>query len=323
MRKYTAAMACCAMLAVSASPLCAQSYPTRPIRMLVPSTPGGSVDTLARLVGGKLAERWSQQVVVDNRPGAGGTIAADVTAKAPPDGYTLIMGTVAAIATNVSLYSKLPYHPLKDLAPVTLVAQQQLVLLVHPGVAARSVKELIVLAKARPGELSFASAGNGSGGHLSGELFKILARIDLQHVPYKGVSPAIIDVISGQVTMTFASIISGMPPLKSGRLRGLAVTGAKRSPALADLPTMQEAGVPAYQSSTWYGVLAPARTPRDIIVKLQGEIARSVHSPEIAERLVAEGAEPAGSTPEEFRAFIAAEIEKWGKVIRAAGIKPG
>ena len=215
----------------TASAALAQNYPTRPIRIIVVSTPGGSVDTMARAVGPKLAARWGQQVLVDNRPGAGGTIAAELVAKARPDGYTLIMGTVASFATNVSLYKSLPYDPVKDFAPITLVATQNLMLLVHPSVPAKSVKELVALAKKQPGNLSFASAGNGTGGHLSGELFKMLAQIDMLHVPYKGVQPALIDVVGGQVSLTFASIISAMPQVTGRRLIPLAVTGAQRSPA--------------------------------------------------------------------------------------------
>jgi tripartite-type tricarboxylate transporter receptor subunit TctC len=299
----------------------AQDYPTRPIRIIVPSTAGGSVDTLARTVGTHLSQLWSQQIVVDNRSGAGGVIAGEITAKAPPDGYTLIMATIAAMATNVSLAKKLPYDPVRDFAPITLVASQQIVLLVNPVVAARTVQELIQLAKAKPGQLTFASAGNGSGGHLSGELLKILAGIDLTHVPYKGIAPAIVDVISGQITMTFASIISGTPHVKTGRLRALAVTGARRSPALPDLPTMMEAGVRGYESSTWYGLLAPKATSRAIVTKLNREVVAIINLPEVKANLLAEGAEPVGNTPEQFGEFIKAEIAKWGKVIRAAGLR--
>ena len=299
----------------------AQDYPSRPIRIIVPSTAGGSVDTLARTVGSNLSQRWGQQVVVDNRSGAGGVIGGEITAKAPPDGYTLIMATIAAMATNVSLAKKLPYDPVRDFAPITLVASQQIVLLVNPNVAARTAQELIQLAKSKPGQLTFASAGNGSGGHLSGELLKILAGIDLTHVPYKGISPAIVDVISGQVTMTFASIISGTPHVKTGRLRALAVTGARRSPALPELPTMMEAGVRGYESSTWYGLLAPKATSRAIVTKLNREVVSIINLPEVKANLLAEGAEPVGNTPEQFGEFIKAEIAKWGKVIRTAGLR--
>ncbi|MEO7727898.1 MAG: tripartite tricarboxylate transporter substrate-binding protein, partial [Burkholderiales bacterium] len=222
---------------------------------------------------------------------------------------------------NVSLAKKLPYDPVRDFAPITLVATQQIVLLVNPAVAAKSVAELIQLAKAKPGQLTFASAGTGSGGHLSGELLKILAGIELTHVPYKGIAPAIVDVISGQVTLTFASIISGTPHVKSRRLRALAVTGAHRSPALPDLPTMMEAGVSGYESSTWYGLLAPKATPRSIVTKLNREVVAIINLPEVKTHLLAEGAEPVGNTPEQFGEFIKSEIAKWGKVIRAAGLR--
>jgi tripartite-type tricarboxylate transporter receptor subunit TctC len=300
----------------------AQNYPNRPIRIVVVSTPGGSVDTMARVVGPRLAERWGQQVIVDNRPGAGGAIAAEIVARSPADGYTLIMGTVASLATNVSLRKSLPYDPVRDFAPITLVATQNLMLLIHPSIPAKSVKELVALAKRQPGQLSFASAGNGTGGHLSGELFKLLAGIDLLHVPYKGVAPALIDVISGQVSMTFASILSGHPHAQSGKLRALAVTGARRSPAVPQLPTMIEAGVKGYESATWYGLLAPAGTPPDIVAKLNAEVVSILKQPETHERLSKEGADPVGNTPAEFGKFIRSEIEKWGKVIKAAGIKP-
>ena len=300
----------------------AQNYPVRPIRIVVVSTPGGSVDTMARTVGPKLAERWGQQVLVDNRPGAGGTIAAELVAKAPPDGYTLIMGTVASFATNVSLRKSLPYDPVLDFAPISLVATQNLMLLIHPSVPAKSVKELVALAKRQPGTLSFASAGNGTGGHLSGELFKLLAGIDMLHVPYKGVAPALVDVVSGQVSMTFASIISAMPQVKNNRLRPLAVTGAQRSPAAKELPTMIEAGVKGYESATWYGLLAPAGTPADIVTKLNTEVVAILKSPEMYDRLSKEGADPVGNSSAEFARHIQTEIEKWRKVIKAAGIQP-
>jgi tripartite-type tricarboxylate transporter receptor subunit TctC len=287
----------------------------------VPSTPGGSVDTLSRAVATRLSEKWAQQMVVDNRPGAGGVIAADLTAKAPPDGYTLIMCTVASCATTVSLHRNLPYDPMKDFEPVTLVATQNLMLLVHPSIPAASVKDLVALAKASPGKYSFASAGNGTGGHLSGELFRLLAGIDLLHVPYKGVAPAIIDVVSGQVSMTFASILSALPQVKTSKLKALAVTGAKRSPAAAELPTMIEAGVKGYESATWYAVLAPAKTSKEIVGKLNTDIVGILKQPDVRERLSREGADPVGSTPQELSAYMKSEIAKWSKVVKAAGVK--
>lgn len=311
-----------AVMAATAGIASAQGYPAKPIRFIVPSTPGGSVDTLARTVGPRLSEKWGQQVIVDNRSGAGGAIAGDLVAKSPPDGYTLLVGTVASLATNVSLQKKLPYDPMKDFAPVTLIATQNLMLLVHPSLPVKSVKELTALGKKKPGSLSFSSAGNGTGGHLSGELYKMLAGVDLLHVPYKGVAPAMIDIVSGQVTMTFASIISGSQQVKTGRLRALAVTGARRSPAMAELPTMMQAGVAGYESATWYGIVAPAGTPADIVNRLSSEIVAILKGPEMNDRLSKEGADPVGNTPAEFSRHIQTEIEKWRKVIRAAGIQP-
>lgn len=310
------------VLCLTSFQLAAQTYPVKPIRFIVPSTPGGSVDTLARTVGPRLADKWGQQVIVDNRSGAGGTIAGELVAKSPPDGYTLLVGTVASLATNVSLQKKLPYDPMKDFAPVTLIATQNLMLLVHPSLPVKSVKELTALAKKKPGSLSFSSAGNGTGGHLSGELYKLLAGVDLLHVPYKGVAPAMVDVVSGQVTMTFASIISGSTQVKARRLRALAVTGARRSVAMLELPTMMEAGVAGYESATWYGIVAPAGTSADIVNRLSSEIVAILKSPEMNDRLSKEGADPVGNTPAEFSRHIQTEIEKWRKVIRAAGIQP-
>lgn len=306
----------------AALPAAAQNYPTKPVRIVVVSTPGGSVDTLARAIAPRLAAKWNQQVLVDNRPGAGGAIAAELVAKSPPDGYTLMMGTIASLATNVSLYKSLPYDPVKDFAPITLVATQNLVLLVHPSIPSRSVKELVALAKKQPGKLTFASAGNGVGGHLSGELFKMLAQIDILHIPYKGVQPAMMDVVGGQVTMVFASIASGMAQVASKRLFPLAVTGAQRSPAAKELPTMIEAGIKGYESSTWYGLVAPAATPADLINRLNAEVVAGLKSPDLNERLTREGADPVGNSPAEFAKYMQSEIDKWRKVIRAAGVKP-
>lgn len=298
-----------------------QAYPSRPIRLLVPSTPGGSVDMLARAIGVKLSEKFNQQVVIDNRSGAGGVIAGELTAKAPPDGYTLMLGTVASLAANVSLHKKLPYDPLRDYAPVTLAATQNLMLVVNPSLAAKNVKELIALSKTKPGQMTFASAGSGAGGHLSGELLKLLAGIDMLHIPYKGMAPALVDVISGQVSLAFPSIITALPQVKSGKVRALAVSGAKRSQAAPDVPTMHEAGVPGYESATWYGLVAPAATPRTIITTLNHEIVAILKQPELRDRLAAEGAEPLGTTPEAFGLHLKSEITKWAKVVAAAGLR--
>ena len=312
----------CAICFGAIWPAGAQQYPSRPVRMLVPSTPGGSVDTLARTIGPKLSERWGQQFIVENRAGASGTIAGELTAKAPPDGYLLLLGTISSLATNVVLQKKLPYDPVKDFAPVSLVATQNLMLVVHPSVPAKTVGELVRFAKSQPGKLSFASAGNGTGSHLSGELFKQVAGVDILHIPYKGVQPAMVDVISGQVAINFPSILSAMPHVRSGRVRSLAVTGATRTRAAPDLPTMQEAGVKNYESMTWYALVAPAGTPQDIVAKLSAEVAAILKHSETNERLAREGADPVGSTPQEFGRFMQSEIEKWRRVIRAAGIEP-
>ncbi len=313
------------LCAVALAPVLAvaQQYPTRPIRLLVPSTPGGSVDTLARIVAPKLSEKWNQQVVIDNRAGAGGIVAAETTAKAPPDGYTLMLGTVSSLATNVSLTAKLPYDPVKDFAPVSLLATQPLMLTVHPSVAANSVKELIALAKAKPGTLTHSSAGNGTGSHLSAELFKALTGVDMVHIPYKGVQPALLDVISGRVSLTFPSLLSGQPHVRAGKLRALAVTSAKRAAAVPELPTMQEAGVPGYESSTWYGVVVPAATPSPVVQKLSAQLADTVRSDDVREKLSHEGLELVGSTPAQFRDFMRKEIDKWGKLIKSRGIRAG
>jgi tripartite-type tricarboxylate transporter receptor subunit TctC len=317
--RHSSLVLLCALVAGAAS---AQQYPSRPIRLLVPSTPGGSVDTLARTIGPKLSERWGQQVIVDNRSGAGGVIAAELTAKAPPDGYLLMLGTIASLCTNVSLQKKLPYDPVKDFAAVSLVATQNLMLVVHPSVPAKSVRELIRFAKAQAGKLSFASAGNGTGSHLSGELFKQLAGVDIQHIPYKGVQPGMVDVISGQVAINFPSILTALAHVRSGRVRALAVTGATRTRAAPELPTMQEAGVKGYESATWYGIVAPAGTPPEVVNKLGAEVAAILAQPDTHERLSREGADPVGSSPQEFGKFMQREIEKWRKVIRTAGIQP-
>jgi tripartite-type tricarboxylate transporter receptor subunit TctC len=284
----------------------AQTYPNKAIQIVVPSTPGGSVDNISRVIGAELATRLGQPVLIVNRAGAGGSLAAESVAKSPADGYTLIMGTVSSFATNVSLREKMRYDPVKDFSPVSLVATQN----------------LIALAKQQPGKLSFASAGVGTGSHLSGELFKMLAQIDMLHVPYKGVAPAMVDVMGTQVSMTFGSIMSSLPHIKDGKLRPLGVTSLTRAPAAGDLPTMNEAGVKDYESETWYGLLAPSGTPPEVVNRLSREVAAILKLPEVARKLEGEGVETKGSTPQEFGRFIQTEIVKWSKVIKAAGIKP-
>jgi tripartite-type tricarboxylate transporter receptor subunit TctC len=295
-------------------------YPNRPVRLVVPFPPGGGSDTLARILGPKLSEALGQQVVIDNRPGAGANIGAEVAAKTPPDGYTLLMGNVAH-AINVSLYSKLNYDLVRDFAPVSLLASTPNIVVVHPSVPVRSVKELIALAKARPGQLDVASSGAGSSAHLAGELFNSLAGTKMNHVPYKGGGPAVIALVGGQVSVGFATTPSVIQHVKSGKLRGLAVTSAKRSPSTPELPTVSEAGLKGYEAGTWYGMLVPAGTPKDVISRLHAESVKLLALADVKQRLDATGFESIGTTPEQFGAYIRSEVEKWGKVVRAAGVR--
>ena len=298
----------------------APGYPAKPIRLIIPFAPGGGTDITARAIALKLTDLWGQTVVPDNRPGANGTIGVDIATKSAPDGYTLTMIS-SSHSVNVSLYKKLPYDLVKDLAPITQATSQPYALVVHPSVPAKSVKELIALAKAKPGTLNYGSSGTGGLSHLSGALLCSLAHINLTHIPYKGGAPAMTDVIGGQIQMLFSTILQSHAHIKAGRLRALAVTTAKRSAGAPDLPTMQEAGVPGYEVAGWYGVLAPAKTPQPIIEKLNREIVRILHSPEMAERLEADGSEPVGNTPQQFGTHIRTEIAKWKKVVTEAGIK--
>ena len=309
------------MLATLASGAWAQSYPTKPIRLVVPFPPGGATDILARAVAVKLTDTWGQPVVVDNRPGAGGNIGSELVAKAAPDGYTLEMGTVGTHAINASLYAKMPYDHVKDFAPVILVAGVPNVLVVNPSLPVNSVQELIAYAKANPGKLNFASSGSGTSIHLSGELFKVMAGVQMTHIPYKGSAPALQDLIGGQVQLMFDNLPPSLPQIKAGKLRALAVTSATRSPALPDTPTIAESGLPGYEASSWFGVLAPAGTPPAIIAKLNAEIGAWLATPEAKEKMLALGANAAGGTPEDFAKHIAAETAKWQKVVKESGAK--
>ena len=297
------------------------SYPTKPIRLVVPFPAGGATDILARAVAQKLTEAWGQAVVVDNRPGAGGNIGSELVAKAAPDGYTLEMGTVGTHAINASLYAKMPYDHVKDFAPVILVAGVPNVLVVNPSVPANSVQELVAYAKANPGKLNFASSGSGTSIHLSGELFKVMAGVQMTHIPYKGSAQALQDLIGGQVQLMFDNLPPALPQIKSGKLRALGVTTAARSAALPDTPTIAESGLPGFEASSWFGVLAPAGTSPVIIAKLNAEIAKWLATPEAKEKLVAIGANIAGGTPEDFARHIAAETLKWAKVVKDSGAK--
>ena len=295
------------------------AYPTKPIRLIIPFAPGGGTDLTGRAIALKLTEALGQTVVADNRAGANGTIGADLAAKAPPDGYTISMIS-SSHSVNPSLMKKLPYDLINDLAPITQATSQPYALVVHPSVPAKSVKELIALAKAKPGTINYGSSGTGGLSHLSGALFATLANIDITHIPYKGGSPALTDVIAGQIQMLYSTILQAHTHLQSGRLRALAVTTAKRSPAMPQLPTMAEAGVKGYEVAGWYGIVAPAKTPRAIIVKLNQEIVRALKMPDISEKLAADGSEPVGSTPEQFGAHIKSEVAKWRDLIRKTGI---
>ncbi|HTQ73652.1 MAG TPA: tripartite tricarboxylate transporter substrate binding protein [Burkholderiales bacterium] len=302
-------------------PAFAQLYPSKPIRLIVPFAAGGGNDNVARLVGRRLGETLGQPVVVDNRPGAGGVLGAELAAKAPPDGYTLFLGGVGSHAINPNLIENLPYDPIRDFAPVELLAQAPLVLVVHPSVPARDVAELVAYARRNPGKLNFASNGNGSSSQLAAVMFESMAGIEMVHVPYKGLSPALTDLLSGQVQLMFSSVVAIVPHVKAGKVRGLATTGAKRLALLPGLPTIAESGFPGYEASSWYGILAPAGTPRDIVTKLNAELSKALEQPEVRNSLLAEGAEPAGGTPEQFAAHIRAEKERLGKIIRDAKIR--
>jgi len=299
----------------------AQPYPAKPIRIVVPFPAGGIADLFARVIGQKFNETWGQPVVVDNRPGAGGNIGAEIVAKSPPDGYTLVMGSIGTHSVNVSLFSKLAYDPIRDFAPVALVMEAEGLLVLHPSVPVKTVKELIALAKARPGQVAYASAGHGTAGHLSGELFKSMAKVDMVHVPYKGNVPAITDLIAGQTSLLFATMPTVLPQVQAGRLKALAVTSSARSPAAPELPTIAEAALPGYSVTNWIGIFTPAGTPREAVSKLNGEIIRIMQAPDIQRRLAIEGAKFTAKTPEEFGAFVRSEIAKWAKVVKDAGIR--
>jgi len=295
-------------------------YPAKPVRLIVPFPPGGGTDTLARIYGQKLGELLGAQVLIDNRPGGGTNIGAEIAAKAPGDGYTTLMGNISH-AINVSLYNKLGYDLVRDFAPVSLLASTPNILVVHPSIPARSVKELIALARSRPGQLDYASSGSGTSAHLSAELFSTMAGVKMTHIPYKGGGPAVIALTGGQVSVGFATTPSVIGHVKSGKMRGLAVTTAQRSPSTPDLPTISEAGLPGFEAGTWYGLLVPATVPKDIVARLNTESLKILKMQDVKERLDTAGFETLGSTPEQFGVYIRTEIDKWGKVVRASGVK--
>ncbi len=309
-------------LLLAAGGAIAQAYPAKPVHLVVPFPPSGGNDVFARLLAQKLSEAWKQQVLVENRPGAGGNVGTAFAAHAAPDGYTLLLGHTGTLAINPALYAMPGYDPQRDFVPIGLLASAPLVLVVHPGTTIRSVGDVVALAKAKPGELNYASSGNGTGSHLSGELLQALAGIKLTHVPYKGTSPAITDLIGGQVPMMFSVIPTALPQIRAGKLRAVAVTGAQRMPQLPDVPTVAESGVPGFESTLAYGILAPRGTPEAVIEEIRAQIARIAATREWRERLEFEGAVPLSGSPAEFAALIRVQGEKWEKVIRTAGIKP-
>ena len=296
------------------------TYPSKPVRMIVPFPAGGSADTLARILGSMLSERWGQQLIVDNRPGAGGNIGADLVAKAAPDGHTLLMGTIA-LAISPGIYSKLPFDVIRDFQPVTMVAAVPMILVVHPSVPARSVEELIAFAKARPGQLAFSSAGNGTPSHLAGEMFKTMTGIDMLHVPYKGGAPAVVDLLAGQVSLMLDNSLSVPGHIKAGRLRALGVSTTQRSPLLPDVPTIIEAGVPGYEFNSWFGVFAPAHTAPDIVTKLHADISRILADKNVQLQLRSQGAEPVGNSPAAFAQIVRRDMEALAKVSKQAGAR--
>jgi tripartite-type tricarboxylate transporter receptor subunit TctC len=307
--------------AMSAAYASAQTYPSKPIRLVVPFPPGGTTDILARDVGQVLTQTLGQSVVIDNRPGAAGNVGSDIVAKSAPDGYTLLMCTVSSHAINPGLYSKLPYDHIKDFAPVILVARVPNVLEVNPAVPVNTVSDLIKLAKDKPGQLNFASSGSGTSIHLSGELFKTMAGVDMVHIPYKGSAPALTDLVAGQVQVMFDNLPSSLQQINAGKLRAIAVTSAQRSPALPNIPTIGESGLPGFEATSWFGILAPAGTPPAIIAKLNAELDKWLQSPAGKELLLTQGALPAGGTPDQFATYIREETDKWAKVIKVSGAK--
>ena len=299
----------------------ADAYPAKTIRIVAPFPPGGPADILSRIIANRLGLSLGQQVIVENRPGAGGNIGADFVAKSPADGYTLLLGFVGTHAINASLYSKMPYDNVKDFEPVAQVATVTIVLVVHPSVPATSVKELVALAKAKPGQLTFGSPGNGTPQHLAGELFNTMAGVSMLHVPYKGAVPALTDLLGGRISMIFSSMPPALPHVRNGKIRALGVTSLERTPAAPDIPTIAESGLPGYVVDNWYGILAPRGTPKEIVAKLSAEIVKIMGLPDVKENLSAQGADPAGSTPEQFAAYIKDETAKWAKIVKFSGAR--
>ena len=321
-RSFLKCLAVASACTLAATPVAlAQSYPTKSIRLICPFPPGGAVDIASRAIANELSKTIGQQVVVENKPGAGGNIGGAEAARAAPDGYTIFMTTSGIYAINPALYSKMPFDPNKDLAPVSALVSLNNVLVVHPSVTAKSVTDVIAMAKAQPGKMTYASSGSGTSIHMSAEMFKHLAKVDILHIPYKGSSPALIDMLGGQVMMMFDNVPSALPHIKSGKLRALATTGAKRDATLPDLPTIAEAGVPGYESGVWFGLLVPAGTPRDIVAKLNAEAVKGTKSPEFVKRMTDLGYNIIGSTPEQMTEMLKTELNTWGPIVKASGAK--
>ncbi|MGE0875353.1 MAG: Bug family tripartite tricarboxylate transporter substrate binding protein [Burkholderiales bacterium] len=319
MKRFLAVCGALALALSGGTPVLAQSYPDKPVRLVVPYPPGGTADLLARLIGQALGDGLKQPIVVENRGGAGGNIAADYVARSPADGYTLLFGNVAVFSINPTLYKKIPFNPIKDFAPVSLVASVPQMLVVHPSMSVSSVKELVNLARSKPGELNYASGGIGSATQLAVELVKTTAGVNIVHVPFKGSGPALAALAGGQVSMMIENVPTALPFVRDGRLRALAITTAKRSSLVANLPTLAESGFPGYDLSAWFGVQAPAGTPPPIVARLNHEIVAAVQSPQLKERFASLGADPVTNTPEEFAVFIKNELEKWAVIVKQSG----
>jgi tripartite-type tricarboxylate transporter receptor subunit TctC len=320
--KIAASAACCTLaMTLAAAPAAAQQYPTKPIRIVVPFPPGGFSDVFSRIIGGEMNKSWGQQVAVDNRPGAGGNIGADIVAKAPADGYTLVMGTIGTHAINATLFSRLPYDPVRDFVAVAFVVEAEGLLVVHPSLPVKTTKELIAFARSRPGQLTYASAGAGTTSHLAGEIFKTMTKTEITHVPYKGNVPAITDLMSGQTQMLFATLPTVLPQVNANRLRGIAVLGSKRSAALPNMPTLAESGLPKFEVTNWTGLLAPAGAPAAIVSRLNAESNRVMQLADVQARLPREGLRHVAMTPQQFGDFVKSEKEKWAPIVKATGAK--
>jgi len=297
-------------------------YPNRPIRLLVGVPPGGTTDLVARVVGDQLSKQIGQPIIIENRGGAGGNIAAEAVAKSPPDGYTLFLGPVGTMTINPFVYAKMPFDTMRDFAPISQLSSLPIVMVINPSVPAKNVKEFIAFAKANPGTASFASGGNGTQTHLAGEMFKTMTGVEMIHVPYKGTAPAMVDLLGGRVSAMYDQIATAMPHIKAGKLVAIGVTTAKRSAIAPEIPTIAESGVPGYEATTWHGLFAPAGTPKDVIDKLNAEVVKALNSPDVIEKFKANGIDPVSSTPQQFGAFVQSELDRWRSAVKAAGIKP-